>query len=62
MKVVLDGSVPKFGVVIFRVGPGVWVAQARHNFSCPLIINIKKYHKSSKFFFMQNKCYIMFLA
>jgi hypothetical protein len=21
-----------------RVGPGVWVAQARHNFSCLLII------------------------
>ncbi len=27
-----------------------------------LLLNIKKHHKSPKFFFMQNKCYIMFLA
>ncbi len=51
MKVDLDGSGPKFGVVIFRAGLGVWAAQVRHNFSCPLIINIKKHHKSSKKFF-----------
>ena len=27
-----------------------------------LLLNIKKYHKSPKNFFMQNKYYIMFLA
>jgi hypothetical protein len=27
-----------------------------------LLLNIKKHHKSPKIFFMQNKCYIIFLA
>ena len=27
-----------------------------------LLLNIKKHHKSPKNLFMQNKCYIMFLA
>ena len=37
----VDGSRGVWGSTVAdvcRAGSGVWVAQARHNFSCPLII------------------------